>query len=322
MIKPVSPVYWGGADVGVIMDGAARPLLPLFYLGPVVQKPADESEMQDIFDHMDWPLPERANKSGLPAFIRPGEMLEDLFADDQLVLFQKRTALFMRRSFPAYTGTLTANELEKLALKVQKRAALKGFITEKQIWHYVIAVVYCGFFFEQDMQYADMLSLIGWHETYSDKMLLLDRLLGIIDEYAVECEKDFTDFDKKLRYIAEFYAGPHFGNSVLENMSLPERLALGEKILETIFPVRAGLWTAQTRHKLVSMSLDYARNLGFSVKDSLFYLLANIYFGRAFEQSPLYPWAYFLQNRTIPAADRARHFISLAQKHFARLAGG
>lgn len=84
------------------------------------------------------------------AFIRLGDKAETVFGGGQMLLFQKRTALFLQRSFPAYAQTLTAAELEKLALSAQKRAAAKGFLTEREIWHYLIAVVYCGFFFEQD----------------------------------------------------------------------------------------------------------------------------------------------------------------------------
>jgi len=280
--------------------------------------------MQDIFDRIDG-QEKRAGGAGLPgapAFIRPGEALEEIFADDQLILFQKRTALFLRRSFPAYAASLSADELEKLAVTVQKRAGLRGFTTEKQIWYYLIAVVYCGFFFDQDIQYADMLSLIGWPHKQGDTMLLLDRLLDIIDEYALECEKDFVNFGSKLRYIAEFYAAPHFGGTVPDHLPAPQQQALAEEIVSRVFPVRSGLWTPQSRRKLVAAGLAYAGTLGFSAKDRIIYLLANVYFGRAFELSPLYPWAYFLQNRAIPASERARHFFTLAQKHLTLLAKG
>lgn len=287
--------------------------------------------MQDAFDQIyrqtsgmadgcGLPLPH--NNAAQPDFIRPSAALEELFADDQMLLFQKRTALFLRRSFPAFAKTLTKAELEKLAGFVQQQALARGFATEKQIWHYLIAQIYCGFFFEQDSQYADMLSLIGWGLEPGDKMALLDRLLDIIDEYARECEKDFADFGKKLRYIAGFYGSPQFSSQKLEFLPPPERLALGEELARTVFPARAALWSNETGSKIIAVNLEHAGRLGFSVKDGLFYALAAIYFGRAFEQSPLYPWAYFLQNRDIPPAERGRHFIGLTQRHFAQLAAG
>lgn len=253
-------------------------------------------------------------------FVRLGSGAESVFGGDQMLLFQKRTALFMQRSFPAYAQTLTQAELEKLAVNAQKRAAVKGFMTEREIWHYLIAIVYCGFFFEQDMQYADMLRLISWQEENADKMLLLENLLSIIDEYALECEKDFTDFDKKLKYLAEFYTSPQFRGSVLDNLPAAEKNALGERLLADIFPHRLALWTEETRQKLIRANLSQAQRIGLSVKDGLLYLTASIYFGRGFEQSPLYPWAYFLQNRNIPAPERMKHFAALLQKHFSQLA--
>jgi len=281
--------------------------------------------MQDIFEVIGGDgaamLPAGAAVKAGHDFIRPGAARENLFQADQLLLFQKRTAVFMRHSFPAFAKTLTEAELEKLALTARQRAAAKGFISEREIWHYLIAITYCGFFFEQDLQYADMLRLIGWQEYCADKMLLLDRLLSIIDEYALECEKDYADFDKKLQYLAEFYRGPQFGGETLEQLSPAGQAALGNELLAAIYPRRQELWTAETRAGLISGSLEHGRRLGFGVKEGLVYAIAAIYFGRAFEQSPLYPWAYFLQNRNIPAPERIRHFTALLQKHLLQLAG-
>jgi len=55
--------------------------------------------------------------------------------------------------------------------------------------------------------------------------------------------------------------------------------------------------------------LKQADVLSFSVKDGIIYTLAAIYFGQAFEQSPVYPWAHFLGDTNIPAASRAKQFI-------------
>jgi len=286
--------------------------------------------MQDILTAIygqDRAILPQLGEAGAPArkkignFIRPGGAPEALFSAEQVTLFQKRTAVFIRKSFPAFAKSLTDAELEKLAIIIQKRAGAGDFTTEREIWHYLIAVIYCGFFFEQDLQYADMLNLIGWNEYNADKMLLLDRLLSIIDEYAQECEKDYTDFGKKLQYLAEFYAGRQFAGAALDIMPQQQRDELGGQILTVIYPHRQALWTAPTRRRLIELNLEHVARLGFGVKEGLVYAMAAIYFGRGFEQSPLYPWAYFLQNRNIPAPERIQHFTALLQKHFMQIAG-
>lgn len=255
-------------------------------------------------------------------FIESSGYLSDIQAETPLRLFQKRTALFMRRSFPFYCKNFTGEDLQRLALIIQDFAARRHIITEKQIWNYTIILVYCGFFFAEDVQYDGMLRLIGWYEDYSDKELLLDRLLDIIEDYTQECVKDYAHFDKKLRYLAQFYMEPQFSAALLQGLSEQRQCALAESLLGIIFPVRAALWTVENKRRMIMLGLNHAQKLGFMVKDSLFYLLAVIYFGRSFEQSPLYPWAHFLQDRRLSAAERAKYFISALQKHFMQLAGG
>jgi len=249
-----------------------------------------------------------------------GALREGSFYNEQIQLFQKRTAEFLRQSFPSFAKTLTEPEQEKLAINVQKRAGLRGFTTEKEIWHYLIAVIYCGFLFEQDPQYADMLRLVGWQNAEANRALLLDRLLNVIEEYSYECEQDFADFDKKLTYLGEFYADSNFSNAVISALPAEEQAALARQMLETIFPARAALWSDEARRNLIGASLDQAQRLGFRAKEGLLYCIAAVYFGRGFEQSPLYPWAYFLSNRNIPAQDRIKQFISAVAKHMRILA--
>jgi len=99
----------------------------------------------------------------IPEFVQLAQSLKKLFHEDQLVLFQKRTAVFMRESFSALSATLIGAETEKLAMAVMKRAGRWHYVTEREIWQYLIVVACCGFFFDTDPQYADLLHAAGWN---------------------------------------------------------------------------------------------------------------------------------------------------------------
>lgn len=251
----------------------------------------------------------------MPEFVQPAQALEKLFYEDQLVLFQKRTVVFMRESFPALASTLAQPQLENLAMAVMKQAARWNYVTEREIWQYLIAVAYCGFFFDADPQYADLLHVTGWHEKEAGRSAVISRFLDIVDEYYIECEKDFETFGRRLKYVARFYMSWNYAKPLTDDM----RAAMAEKVLQAVFPARFALFTPQARLHLLSTHLQHTDRLGFSVKDSLIYALAAIYFGQAFEQSPVYPWAHFLGNTDVPAAERAKQFINAAHKHFSKL---
>lgn len=251
----------------------------------------------------------------MPEFVQPAQTLEKLFYEDQLLLFQKRTRVFMQQSFPGLAATLTELEMEKLAIAVMKQAERWNYMTEREIWYYLIMIVYCGFFFDTDPQYTDFLRAIGWGTQAASRSEEINTLLDKMDEFYTACERDFETFDKKLKYIAQFYMNWNYDKPLGDDM----RVAMTEKVVQAIFPVRWNLLASETRYLVLSGNLEHADNLGLSVKDGIIYTLAAIYFGQAFEQSPVYPWAHFLGDTKIAAAARARQFIEAAQNHFRKL---
>jgi len=251
----------------------------------------------------------------IPEFVQPAQAIEKPFYEDQLLLYQKRTVQFMRASFPSLASTLSDAHIEKLALAVMHQAELSHYVTEREIWQYLIVVAYCGFYFDTDPQYAHLLHAAGWNVQGADRTGAMNRLLDLVDEYYVQCEEDFAAFNKKLKSIIQFYMGWNYSSQLTGEM----RTVLAEKMVEAVFPIRWAMLAQPARQLLLTTSLQHADHLGFPVKDGIIYTLAAIYFGHAFEQSPVYPWAHFLADRDIPAASRAKQFIDVAQKHFSSL---
>jgi len=251
----------------------------------------------------------------IPEFVQSAQVLEKLFYEDQLVLFQKRTSVFMQESFPGLSATLTEVEIENLAIAVMKQAECWSYVSEQEIWQYLIVVVYCGFFFDTDPQYADFLHTVGWNRQATNRSRIINRLLDMVDEFYVTCERDFENFGRKLKCIVQFYMGWNYNVSLTDNM----RITILEKVLQEVFSARWALLLPSTRQFMLSTNLKHADSLGFSVRDGIIYTLAAVYFGQAFERSPVYPWAHFLGDTNIPATLRVEQFIEAVQNHFCKL---
>lgn len=250
-------------------------------------------------------------------FLKPAADFEKLFWEEQLVLYCSRTLAYMRDSFPALSSTLTNRDIERLAIEAMRGAERWGYTSEREIWQYLIVVAYCGFYFDVDPQYAELLQSAGWNRDDMTRHQKMDALLERIESFYAVAEDDFGTFDKKVKYVAQFYLGWNFQ----QELTKQQRIAIMEKFASDVFPARWAKLSPRLRQMVLATILVDADKLGLDAKNSVIYAIAAIYFGRAFERSPVYPWAHSLADMSKPIAWRTKQFMENVQKHFIKLAG-
>ncbi|WP_182417438.1 hypothetical protein [Bartonella sp. HY038] len=247
--------------------------------------------------------------------LKTGKNLKELFKQDQLKYFQHRSVDFWHKSFPVLASTMTKEQIEHLALDSMKRAEYWNGKTEREIWYYMIPIGYFGFFFDIDPQYIDLRKAANWDD---NEELYFNRIHAFLDQIDINLpifQEDWTNFEEKMKYIDDYY---HTWNNTVERSENQKKVYL-EAIAEELFPRKWEILSLEARSVTLETNLKRAENIGLPTRESILYGLASLYFGFAFERSPVFPWAAVLIDTKLSPEKRVKSFIKNSELFFAQL---
>lgn len=222
---------------------------------------------------------------------------------DKVYRYETRAVAFFRSQFPQKTKYLSEEQLHDVVKLAYKNSKSRDLNSERDHWKYLVIVGFWGSYFEQDLQYQNILKNLGWDDPYCND---LDGLIDQISSFQNMKKLDVNKKESNFRKLVE----------ILLNPNLKITRDFGIQVIYAIWPNWSRQFSSDEISSFVSASAKITKDLNIGDKSRLIYTILSVNFGSNFLNDPLYPWTEKIKNLDGDEQEPLIAFLKEASYHW------